>query len=191
MKPEIEFQTLREELREWQGRRFTLLGVTSVFLTAYIGWVVNKPENWTWDVASIPIFLIVIGYSLLTRHFNRLVVRVATYLEVFHDFKWQTRLSNFRENIGPLHTNQLIALFYAGTLLTAVLTFNILCMDHNNRYILCVVMLLGAVTLVVLANMAFKSFAYIEYLNAWQIVKQAETTTQQENPADPKSRAAD
>jgi hypothetical protein len=184
VKPETEFQTLREELREWQARRFTLLGVTSVFLAAYIGWVVNKPDNWGWDVASIPIFLIVIGSSLLTHHFNRLVVRVSTYLEIFHDFKWQSRLSSYRESIGPLHTNQLIAVFYTGTILTAVLIFGILCKSHSSLYTLGISAILGLLTLAALGNMAFKSFPYMEYANAWRAAKQAETATQQENPAD-------
>jgi hypothetical protein len=183
MKPEIEFQSLRDELREWQGRRFTLLSVSSVFLTAYIGWVVNKAENWTWEIASIPILLIVIGASLLTRHFNRLVVRVSTYLEIFHDFKWQSRLGLFRRLIGPLKTNQLIGIFYGGTVVTAILTFKTLCKAHKNidsLILFSVLLLFAAISIVA---MAFYSSPNQKFLVAWEIAKQKESEAQQKTAA--------
>ena len=91
---DAEYEALRSEIIEWQGRRMATASGTVVVVTAVLGWIVQAPTRWAWTEGSA-ILLVAIGSAAwLTYIFGMNALRMGTYLEVFHEVAepaWESR----------------------------------------------------------------------------------------------------
>jgi len=108
----IELQSLHSELSSLQNARYTVLGLATATVTAYLGWVVSAGNRWSVADALIPVFVLITAATLVTGHFWRLIVRGATYLDVFYSSPWQMRLRTFRTFAAPTQVQFWLALYY-------------------------------------------------------------------------------
>jgi hypothetical protein len=150
------------------------MSIVGLFVTGFIGWVVDSPNNWSWDTASIPVVGLVSGACFLTSHFGRLVVRISVYLEVFHESKWESRLRDFRSSKRPLRSNQLVAGLYFGVAATATVTFVAVCEGVPTHASLGVFAILVAALLSALFELIFRSSPHDEYRQEWTSIFEKE-----------------
>lgn len=112
-----EYQALRQEILEWQTRRFTIVSGAILVVTAVLGWITQSPNEWPWPVASALLLAPLACASYLTWLFGTFNARLGTYLEVFHESKegrkgWEERNKAFRAGSEMLNLNAALALVY-------------------------------------------------------------------------------
>lgn len=172
-----EYDFLRKEILEGQNRRFTIISGTTAIVTAFIGWVVNNPTQWTWTLSSALLLLIISSANYLTWFFGQSNARIGTYLEVFHesiieDIGWEGR--NRRFGIKMLNLNTGIALIYLGLgTLSIIMPFTVCTKVFTLMELIffCIILVIYSFTLILLF---FKSYPRAEYLNIWRKVKNEE-----------------
>lgn len=182
-----EFETLRDEVRDWQSRRFSLLGISAVLITAFIGWVIQNSQGWAWATASLPVILISTGSCFLTSHCGKMGVRASTYLQVFHRFKWQDRLDLFRQKTKVLNVNHLLAFFYLAIVLSATTVLYLKCQSPSgvaSVVVLCLSCILFACSQI---DLLFHSAPNAKYVASWKNIMEEELAQQSVQPDSPAS----
>lgn len=78
-----EYQALRQEILEWQTRRFTIVSGAIVVVTAVLGWITQNPDEWPWAIASTVLLAPLACACYLTWLFGSVNTRLGTYLGSF------------------------------------------------------------------------------------------------------------
>lgn len=112
-----EYQALRQEILEWQTRRFTIVSGAIVVVTAVLGWITQNPDEWPWAIASTVLLAPLACACYLTWLFGSFNTRLGTYVEVFHESTegrsgWEKRNREFRTGREILNLNTALALVY-------------------------------------------------------------------------------
>ena len=170
-----EFKTLRDEIREWQSRRFTIMGASGALAIAYVGWVVQPSVHLSIALASAPALLLGAGSAFLTAHCTRMGVRGSTYLQVFHSFQWQNRLERFKTGLNEPNVSQILALFHLAIVLCMVIVMASVCPATSNllEWIPC-----GIAAMALLAAihvLVFRCALNEEYTRIWRAVEAKES----------------
>lgn len=106
---EKEYELLRDEISEWQNRRFTLVGVSITVVTALLGFSQIAGIKVTWDfISSLLLFFLSVA-CWLTAYCGIANVKIGTYLQAFHEghessFHWESRNSRFSK-VGRKYGN--------------------------------------------------------------------------------------
>ena len=157
---EKEYETLRHSVLQWQSRRFELVGATIVVTTAILGWIVSSPNSWSWAIACTLPLSFLSSASFLTLMFNRYIVMISTYLEVFHVSAWNVRARAFRN----IRTNKVLnlttglAFIYLGLGVISIVISIVVCTKPVKRIeviLFSAVCLLFIIMLVVLAYFSY------------------------------------
>lgn len=137
---EVEVESLRQEMREWQGRRIAMAAVAPAFLVAVATSVAKPPDPaphlslvLTWAAA----LCVLAAVSFLTWYGARANAFGVSYLSHFHTgFRWETRLDTFRQQApgATFGLNQLLGRYYFG--LWSVVVFAILPRYFEDRHVL-------------------------------------------------------
>lgn len=115
-----EYTALRQEIVEWQGRRFTAASAVIVVVTLVLGWLIQNPHKWSWaNAATLLVGLLGAG-CYLTWMFRMLTDKIGAYLVVFHDSAWERRTRAFRDESTRVDMNFGFALVYVVLALIAV-----------------------------------------------------------------------
>ena len=93
---ELEYQALRQEIMQWQDRRFIVIGTTIAFVSALVGAIATKPGSCSWALATSLLLAFLSAAVCLIRQFARFNSTIGAYLEVFHGSPWERRIKEFR-----------------------------------------------------------------------------------------------
>ena len=125
----FEYESLREEIKAWQERRFTVLAGSIVLVTGILGLKIvgeSKPsESWPWASALLLVFLA--AACALTWYARRANTKIAAYLIVFHESgsdplaRWESQLDELkRSKSDRWDLNRLMIPIYVGLALLSV-----------------------------------------------------------------------
>ena len=125
-----EYESLKEEIKAWQHRRFTLLSGSVALVIGILGLKMvgeSKPtENWTWPSALL--LALLAAACALTWYAMRSNAKIAAYLVVFHEsppnphFAWESRLDALKKTGRDWwNLNLFMICIYLGLALLAVL----------------------------------------------------------------------
>lgn len=108
-----EYETLRQEILAWQGRRFTVTSGNMAVVVALVGWFVTSPDKWSWDLASALVFSCMAVACYMIAIMTRFLAMIGTYLEIFHGSEWEMRSRKLRHRKWLLTMGPAIALLYS------------------------------------------------------------------------------
>ena len=91
-----EYESLRSEILQWQSREITVFNISLTVIVAYVGWLlsidsekIGLSTNFSWQLASLfPMLLIGISINM-QRIFEFFMMKISTYLNVFHESNWE------------------------------------------------------------------------------------------------------
>jgi hypothetical protein len=180
MTMEKEYESLRQETLQWQSRRFDIMAGSIIGVTAILGWVVSSPNSWSWAVASILPLSFLSSACFLTCLFNRAIALIGTYLEVFHNSGWNTRVRKFRFKSSKILTlTSGFILIYLGLGIISIILSYIVCSKTATRVeviLFSVVCFLFFLMLIILRKLSYPRHYYI---SVWQEIKDQENEKSQ------------
>jgi hypothetical protein len=92
----MEYEALRNELLQWQSRRFTLVSTSAIVITALLG-LEKSTNSQEWTVVSSALILFLACVCYLTSYCGASSRTLGTYLEHYHGrSKWEKRLQSFK-----------------------------------------------------------------------------------------------
>jgi uncharacterized membrane protein YdbT with pleckstrin-like domain len=166
------YEHLREELLQWQNRRYLVFSSTIVVITALIGWIVTSNNEWNFYVASILPLLIIIGSSLLTRNSSIYTVKIGTYFRVFLNNEWEVAQCLFNKRAKLMSNNKLFALFYLSISILTNIIFYLETAFVNNWFYILIFVFVWLLTLVSLYYLYYKSYPRKDFMKLWKEVKE-------------------
>ncbi len=182
-----EYGIIRDEMLQWQSRRFTLVSLSVSVVTAVLALDLLKDQQAgsSWVVLSTILLAFLAVMSILSWYCASANAKASAYLKCFHEdyaqgqprssFLWESRLSRLSSLGGnPLHMNQLLVVLYLvlGFLVTFVpwqASGEPLAALKSESIIISWIVLLAAN----LTNF-FRWFLYGFYGRKWQEVKMSE-----------------
>lgn len=90
-----EYESLRIEILQWQTRRINIYNIALVIIFTYVGWMLGLDNFETtqirlsWQIASLFPLIILSASMHMHRLFEFYMLKVATYLAVFHNSIWE------------------------------------------------------------------------------------------------------
>ncbi|MEK7726771.1 MAG: hypothetical protein AAB354_00090 [candidate division KSB1 bacterium] len=172
-----EYDSLRQEALQWQARRFNIVGGSVVGVTGYMGWIVNSPDKWSWDIAAIlPILLICASYMIWLC--SRFTILIGAYLEVFHESLWQKRNRAFRQEVRVHGLNMAFAFLYFGLGIVSVFILYLVCSKPITIVGLSTFSTIFVVFTFMLYVLAFRSYPRDNYYFHWHKIKEKEDQSQ-------------
>jgi multisubunit Na+/H+ antiporter MnhG subunit len=174
---EKEYDTLRQEIMHWQSRRFSVVTGSLVIVIAILGWAVNAPDKWSWTVVSSILFAMLTIAGYMTWLVGRLITRIGTYLEVFHendsaDIGWERRQRKSKRNFVSSKGAYATMFFGVGIISLAVsLT---VCKAQPTTPSIILFSLFAASCLSMVIVLAFGKRPWDKYIKQWQEIKAQE-----------------
>jgi len=175
---EKEYETLRQEILHWQSRRFSLVTGSLVIVIAILGWAVTAPDKWSWTVVSAILFAMLSIAGYMTWLVGRLITRIGTYLEVFHenhsaDIGWEKRQRKSKRNFVSSKGAYATMFFGVGIISLAVsLT---VCKGQPTMPSILLFALFAASFLSTVIILAFGKRPWNKYIQQWQEIRAEET----------------
>lgn len=171
-----EYQALRQEILEWQTRRFTIVSGAIVVVTAVLGWITQNPDEWPWAIASTVLLAPLACACYLTWLFGSFNARLGTYLEVFHESKegrrgWEERNREFRAGLEILNLNAALALVY---LVLGGVSFSVplaVANGSTSGFQYAVFALAAAVFVSTILLATLRSYPRGDYVSKWKAIK--------------------
>jgi len=171
---EREYDTLRQEIMQWQARRFSLVTGSLIVVVAILGWAVNAPDKWSWTVVSSILFAMLSIAGYMTWLIGLLNTRIGTYLEVFHeedsaDIGWERRQRDRKGNFISSKGAYATMFFGVGVIsLTVSLT---VCKAHPSTRSVVLFSVFTASFLATVMVLAFGKRPWDRYIRQWQEIK--------------------
>jgi cell division protein FtsW (lipid II flippase) len=98
---QYEYDSLRQELLEWQNRRITLLTTSCTVATGVLTFGQAFGPRIPWWTISIVLLVLLSAACYLTGYAGHGNQRIGAFLQVFHDpaatLKWETRNAVFKK----------------------------------------------------------------------------------------------
>lgn len=177
-----EYESLREEILNWQEKRFTLASASIVLITTALGFISEGKNTWPWEVSTSIILVFLLCVCLLTWYLGTSNARLGAYIEVFYEtedqpYRWHRRNRLFKDDFflyKILHFNSCLALIYLVLGISAIvvpLKFG-LPIDRKFLYLLIPLIFLFFTMIVLLIGFSYPRKRYVAY---WQKVKEMES----------------
>jgi len=182
-----EYETLRSEILQWQSRRFTVATITVGFITALEGCVITNSKQWSWDVASLFVVLLLSNAAYLTRLFSRFNTFIGAYLDVFHGSLWNKRQRKFKEDVKHFNLNHALSLLYMSILIISLCINFAVCDKKPSAFLVSLFVIIFLVLAFLLWQLVFKSYPWIDYLEKWTVVKDQEKIITNNSPIEGQS----
>jgi hypothetical protein len=175
---EKEYDTLRQEILQWQSRRFTLVTGSLLVVVAILGWAVNAPEKWSWTVVSSILFAMLSIAGYMTWLVGLLCSRIGTYLEVFHEndsaeIGWERRHRGRKGNF--VSSKGAYATMYFGVGIISLAVSLTICKAPPTKRSIILFSLFTASFLSTVIILAFGKRPSNRYIMQWQEIKAQET----------------
>lgn len=174
---EKSYESLRNELLQWQNRRYIIFSSTLIFIAALLGWFISSDKDWNFYTASILPLLLIVGASFLTRNSTVYSVKIGTYFMVFYNDTWEISQGLFNKRANIIQTNQYFAVFY---LFTSILSNVILFYEtkvENLMQPICIFIAAWLFTLLAIYYVGIKSYPREKYLDIWREIKESQPLT--------------
>lgn len=169
-----EYEALRQEILQWQSRRFTIVGGSIIIVTTILGWIITTPAKWSWEIASILPLAFLISACYLTWLFSRFNVMIGAYLEVFHESDWDRRVRVFKSGIKAIRLNSALALLYSGLGVISVVISYTVCSKPSTKFGIGLFVAVFLLFVFMLTNLTFLSYPRKRYVSRWQKIKTQE-----------------
>ncbi|MBA7493703.1 hypothetical protein ES702_04265 [subsurface metagenome] len=176
-----EYEALRQEILQWQSRRFTVVGGSIVIVTAILGWVTMAPEKWSWAIASVLPLTFLVSVCYLTWLFIRFNIRIGTYLQVFHESAWERRkraflrdIKKFRRGIKTFRLSWGLALLYGGLGVVSIVIPHTVCLKPSTKPEIILFTAVAFLFVFMLVVLAFFPHPTQLYISQWQKMKDQE-----------------
>jgi len=175
---EKEYNTLREEIMHWENRQFTVIGINITLITIILGWIITKPSEWNWDVASTLLLLILTSGSYLLVLFNCFASKIGAYISVYHEngVGWESRVSEFDKKLNFHSVRYALGILYLGL---GIMSFSIpykICSKSLSLVTLFLFFLICVILIITLILMVFTPRKN-KYIKLWQELKIKENQT--------------
>jgi hypothetical protein len=174
---EKEYDTLRQEIMQWQSRRFSLVTGSLIIVVAILGWAVNAPDKWSWTVVSSILFAMLSIAGYMTWLVGLLNSRIGTYLEVFHEndsaeIGWERRQrgrkGNFISSKGAYAT-----MFFGVGIISLAVSLTV-CKATPTKPSIILFSLFTTSFLSTVMVLAFGKRPWDKYIKQWQQIKSQE-----------------
>ena len=174
---EKEYDTLRQEIMQWQSRRFSVVTGSLVIVIAILGWSVNAPDKWSWTVVSSMLFAMLSIAGYMTWLLGLLTSRISTYLEVFHeddsdDLGWERRHRKPARNF--ISSKGAYATMYFGVGLISLAVSSAVCKAQPTMPSIILFSVFAASFLSMLIVLAFGKRPWDKYIKQWKEIKAQE-----------------
>lgn len=180
---EKEYETLRKEIMDWQSRRFSVVTGSLVLVIAILGWAVTAPDKWSWTVVSSIIFAMLSIAGYMTLLVGRLITRIGTYLEVFHetdsaDIGWEKRQRKSKGNF--ISSKGAYATMFFGVGIISLAVSLTVCRAQPTKQSILLFFLFAASLLSTVIVLAFGKRPWNKYIQQWQEIKTQEESNSRE-----------
>jgi hypothetical protein len=170
-----EFRTLREEILNWQSKRFDILKLSILALTIVVGGAVAQSDKWQWALSSSCVFVILGISAYLTWLFSVFVSVGGAYIEVFLEGDWDRRNRQLRITTKVPKLNDVFTVIY----LVLAIIANVICYVRCLATSISLLLLLWLPTLLgflyCLFILKFKSYPRSKSVERWIRVKHGES----------------
>lgn len=85
MKLNNEYDSLRQEILNWQDKRFTMVSGSIILVTAILGIIVKNNTSISGEILSSVLLAFLTCVCLLTWYFGTSNSRLGAYIEVFYE----------------------------------------------------------------------------------------------------------
>lgn len=181
---EKEYDTLRQEIMNWQSRRFSVVTGSLVIVIAILGWAVTAPDKWSWTVVSSILFAMLSIAAYMTWLVGRLITRIGTYLEVFHetdcDIGWEKRQRKSKGNFVSSKGAYATMFFGVG-----IISFSVsltVCRAQATTPSILLFSVFAASLLSMVIVLAFGKRPWDKYIQQWQEIKTQEAQIAEAKP---------
>jgi hypothetical protein len=164
-------EELRQELMQWQGRRFTVLATVLVIVPTIIGWLVASPAAFSWEIGALFPLLILMCGCQLTWLFSVFTVLIGTYLESQGISEWERRSRIIRELYRIPSVNSSLSVLYLVLGAVSIAVPAIRCEKSPTLAGIVLFSIVALLFVAALVNMAFRSYPRSETLTKWQAVE--------------------
>ncbi len=188
MKNEKEYEALREEILQNQGRRLTVASLSVVVVTAMLGWAITDPDKCSGEAVSTLLLAFLTAACCLTFMFGRSNAKIGTYIQIFHENTplgpgWEGRGMTFDKRASRLNLNNALSLLYLGLAAMSLVIPLLQCSGTVKHYPLLV--FIGLIFVVTLSGVAFFSYPRTKYISYWEHIKKEEQDSQTDDDNDP------
>jgi hypothetical protein len=174
--PSDEFNALRNEILNWQEKRFEIIRAACLGLGAVVGGAVAQKQTWDWSLASSAVHVILALAAHMTCTCGYYTTMGGAYIEVFLNGNWEARNRAFRKKTSVPQLNRAIALIYFSLAVTANIICYTLC-ARNPPSQLTILWAITAIAMVVsLIRLAFRSYPRDKLVNYWKEIQTEQPT---------------
>ena len=171
MTPEEHFEHLRQEILQWQSRRLTVLTAVLVVVPGILGWIAKSPGQLSWDIAAVfPLLFLACG-SQLTWLFALNSITIGSYLELYCQSDWETRIRILWERFNFPNLNSTLSLVYLVLGVVSVALPAVLCQKEPTALGIGLFALALALYAASILNMAFRSYRRGDMISKWRSIE--------------------
>jgi len=167
-----EFQTLREEMLLWQGRRFDALKNTVIAVSFIVGGA--QTGKWEWMLASACTLVILAIACYFTWLSSVMVIVGGSYIEVLLEGGWERRNRELRKVIRVPTMNRVLAFIYLFIAIVCGITCQVMCMPTSTSVVMVLWWLCAVGFALTLAWLALRSYPRSKLVDHWRKVKAEE-----------------
>jgi hypothetical protein len=175
---ENEYNGLRDEILHWQSLRYTVLGANITVVTVILSWIISRPADWNWDIASIILLVVLSAGSYMIMLFDRFEAKIGTYIGVFYEngTGWETRVIEFDKHIKLNSLRYALGLMYFGLGMMSILIPLKICAESLSFITFVLFLLTSIVFITILICMVFVN-AKKRYVKMWKELKKQEDSS--------------
>jgi len=169
-----EYETLREEILQWQSRRFSVVTGSLVMVIALLGWAVSAPDKWSWTAISAMLLGMLTVAGCMTWMIGLLNSSISTYLEVFHEegsteIGWERRHRKFTKSF--VSSKAAYATMYLGAGILSLAVSKGVCRAQPTWPSRIAFYGFGVAFLLMLFLMIFGARPWKKYVSMWKRIK--------------------
>ena len=178
MGQENEYKGLRDEILHWQSIRYTVLGANITVVTVILSWIMSRPADWNWDIASIILLVVLSAGSYMIMLIDRFEAKIGTYIGVFYEngTGWESRVIEFDKNIRLNSLRYALGLMYFGLGMMSTLIPMKLCAKSLSLVTFVLFILASIAFMAILTCMIFFN-AKKRYVKMWKELKKQEDSS--------------
>lgn len=111
--PPGEYDALRNEIIEWQNRRFQVLTASITVVGAVLGFGQAAQDKISFELVETGLMLFLSVACVITGYCGQSNAKIGTYIQVFHENNngWETHVTNFTNRLG-MNLNSLLLSVY-------------------------------------------------------------------------------